>query len=164
MDVPASSRNGDGRFAAGNGGGPGRPKGRRTTELQRAAQEAVTPEHVSALVRVALKQGLQGNLQAVRLVLDRTCGRVPDASVEAVALDIDLPNLRTSEACMAAIDKLAAAVTAGSIDLATAKVLNDLVCTKMKSIELNEHEARLIELEKAASPVDLPGSRNMRRL
>lgn len=155
--APPPGREANGRFGAGNAGGPGRPKG-RTDELQRAAQDAVTPEHVSALMRVALKAGLQGNLQAVRLVLDRVCGKVPDPPAVAAALDIHLPALRTATDCAAAIDKLAAAVSAGTIDLASIKVLTDLVHARMKSIELNDYEVRLAELEKQVATVDVGGS------
>jgi hypothetical protein len=160
LDISAAapdSREPNGRFAAGNPGGPGRSKG-RGYELQRAAQDAITPEHIGALMRKALRMGLEGNLSAMRFVVERTCGKAPEAPTEAVALDISLPNLRTSEACMAAIDKLAAGVVAGTIDLATAKVLGDLVATKMKSIDLREYEKRIVELEQQAAMVQLPGA------
>jgi hypothetical protein len=156
VDLPAptpSPRDDNGRFAAGNAGGPGRPKG-RGQELQRAAQEAITPEHVAALMGVALRHGLQGNLGAIRLVLERACGRVPDAVAEAAALDVALPNLRTASACALAIDKITAAITAGTIELPTAKALTDIVLARMKAIELNDLEQRLVELEKQASTVD----------
>ena len=155
VDPTPSPRLPDGRFAAGNPGGPGRPKGQRQTALQKAAQDAVTPEHIQALVRVALKQGLQGNLQAARLVLDRTCGRAPEGRPETDPVDVVLPNLRTATNCTVAIDKIIAAISAGTVDLPTAKVLLDAVQGRMKGIELTEYEARLVELEKSASVVDL---------
>src|SRR3972149_1639624 len=65
----------DGRFAAGNAGGPGRPKGRRTTELRRAAEEAVTPDMVRGVLRKVAMQALQGNLAAARILLARTLRR-----------------------------------------------------------------------------------------
>jgi hypothetical protein len=49
-----------------------------------AAQEAITPEHVAALMRVAPRHGLQGNLAAIRLLLDRARGRVPDGTPDSV--------------------------------------------------------------------------------
>ncbi len=61
-----------GRFAVGNPGGPGGPR-RRTSELRRAAEEAITPEYVAAMVRKATRMGLEGNLAAMRLVFERTC-------------------------------------------------------------------------------------------
>lgn len=114
-------------------------------------------------MRVALRLALQGNLAALRIVLDRVCGRVPDATTDGAALDIDLPNLSNVANCTTAIDTIAAAITAGTIDHAAAKLLVDVIGLRMKSIEMNDLEARLAELEKAAANVDLDG-RNRRRL
>ena len=158
MDNPDSPRDGNGRFAAGNPGGPGRSKG-RGYELQRAAQEAVSVEQVKALMRKALLLALQGNLGAMRFVMERTCGKPPELQSEATPLDISLPNLRTVADCTAAVDLIAAAVTAGTINLATAKVLLDVVQARIKAIEVTDFEQRLVELEKASATVDLPGSR-----
>lgn len=43
-------------------------------------------------------------------------------------------------------------------------MLVDVITARIKAIEATDLEARLAELEKAAGTVDLPGSRNMRRL
>ncbi len=162
MDNPASPRDGNGRFAEGNPGGPGRAKG-RGYELQRAAQDAVTPEHITAMIRKALRMALEGNLGAMRFVAERTLGRAPEAAAAVEPVAFSLPSLRSAADCAVALDRLMAAVSAGTIDLPTAKVMHDLVQTRLRAIEVNEHEARLVELEKAASTVDLPGSRSMRR-
>ena len=77
-----TGRDNRGRFMVGNAGGPGVPR-RRTFELRRAAEEAITPEHVAATVRKATRMGLEGDLAAMRLVFDRTCGRATEASVDA---------------------------------------------------------------------------------
>ena len=157
MDAPAS-RDGNGRFAAGNAGGPGRSRG-RGYELLRAAQDAITPDQIAVMMRKALRMALEGNVTAMKFVMERTCGRPPELPAEPAPLDVTLPNLRTVESCIAAIDKLATAVTGGTADLAAAKVLLDIVHARMKAIELNEHERRLAELEKAAASVELPGAR-----
>ena len=52
MDEMESGRDRTGRFAKGNQGGPGRPRGSGNA-LRRAAEEAVTPEHVAAIIRRA---------------------------------------------------------------------------------------------------------------
>jgi hypothetical protein len=127
--------------------------------MQKAVQEAVTPEHAQALIRVVLKQGLQGNLQAARIVLDRVCGRPQDGRGDGEHIDIGLPNLRTAANCTAAIDVIIASMTAGTVDLPTAKFLLDAVERRRKAIETLEHEQRLTDLEKAASVVDF-GRRN----
>lgn len=152
---PTSPRQPDGRFAIGNPGGPGRPKGRRSTELQRAAQEAITADHMGLIMRKALRMALEGNLTAMKFVADRACGKVPELPVEAEPLDIALPNLRTVASCTAAIDKVASAVTTGAVDQGTAKLLLDVIQTRLKAIEVTDLEARLVELEKAAASVEL---------
>ena len=96
---------------------------------------------------------LQGNLQALRILLDRACGRPGDVPL-GEPLDFSLPNLRTAAACATAMDKVAAGVTAGTIDIATAKALTDIVLARMKAIELNDLETRIGELEKQAATVD----------
>ena len=110
---------------------------------------------VQGLMRVGAKLGLQGNLQAARMVLDRVCGKAPNPA-NAAPLDIDLPNLVTAEACAIAIDRIVAAITAGTIETATAKLLVDAVTARIKAIELNDFGERLSELEKAAESVELP--------
>ena len=160
MDNPDTGRDENGRFAAGNPGGPGRPKGRGYL-LQKAAQEAVTEEHVAAIIRKATMLALGGDTTAARLVLERTCGRPPETPM--TPLDFELPDLRTPAACAAAIDRIAEALCRGTCDRETAKALNDLVETRLKAIDSVDLEARLRELEKHASMVLPDSSRNGRR-
>ena len=163
MDTPASPRNDNGRFATGNPGGPGRSKG-RGYELQQAAQEAVTPEYMAAIMRKAVKLALEGNLGAMRFVAERVCGRAPEASPEAIPLGFALPKLDTAANCATALDRLTNAITQGTIDRDTAKMLLEVIQARLKAIEATDHEARLAELEKMAATVELPGARNIRRL
>src|SRR5690606_37661206 len=88
----SNGRDERGRFTFGNPGGRGGPR-RRSSELRRAAEDAITPEHVAAMVRKATRMGLEGNLTAMRLVFERTCGRAADAPIEAEPLGISLPRL-----------------------------------------------------------------------
>ena len=100
-----TGRDNQGRFTAGNPGGPGGPR-RRTSELRRAAEEAITPDHVAAMVRKATRMGLEGDLSAMRLVFERTCGRAAEAPVDAEPVGVALPRLRTAEDCNTAIQLL----------------------------------------------------------
>ena len=47
----------------------------------------------------------------------------------------------------------------GRVDAATGKVLVDVISTQAKLLEVTDLEARLVELEKASTTVDLPGTR-----
>ena len=141
-----------GRFAVGNPGGPGGPR-RRTSELRRAAEEAITPEHVAAMVRKATRMALEGDLAAMRLVFERTCGRAAEARVEAEPLGVALPRLCTAEDCNTAIERLIDGICRGTVDRDSAKLLIDAIQTRVKAIELNELEERLTQLEQTAEPV-----------
>ena len=67
--------------------------------------------------------------------------------------------MRTAADCDAAVQRIVDGIAKGLIPEATAKLLLDAVSTRMKSLELTEHEQRLAELEKAAGSVELPGRR-----
>lgn len=156
LDTP-SSRDDNGRFAPGNSGGPGRPPG-RTNALQRAAEEAITPEHLSAVMRRALRMALEGNLSAIRFIAERTLGRAAEMQPTPEPLPLDLPRMRTAADCDLAMQKIVEAIVNGALTESAAKLMLDAVTTRMKSIELTDHERRLAEIERAAASVELPGS------
>lgn len=148
-----SPREPDGRFGAGNPGGPGRPKGRRTTELRRAAEEAVTPDMVRGVLRKVAMQALQGNLAAARIFLERTLGR-PAEIPAGEPLGIEPLKLRTAADCTAANQKVVDAMCRGELDVVSGKVLLDAIAGQAKLIETSDIEARLAELEQQAKSVD----------
>lgn len=145
-----SGRDDRGRFAAGNPGGPGGPR-RRASELRRAAEEAITSEHVQAMIRKATRMGLEGNLAAMRLVLERTCGRPAEAPPDAEPVDLELPPLQTAADCNGAIDRLLDSICKGSVDRGTARLLIDAIQVRLRAIETTDIEARLAQLEEAAA-------------
>jgi hypothetical protein len=157
MDTP-SSRNSQGQFAPGNRGGPGRPRG-RANALRRAAEDAVSPEHIGAITRRAVRMALEGNLSAMKFVFDRTCGKPVEGPSEAVASEVMLPNLTTAASCAAALDRIAEGLCSGAVDRETARVMVDVVQARLRAIETSELEARLAELEAAAQSVELGGRR-----
>ena len=154
----SNGRDATGRFTEGNAGGPGGAR-RRSSELRRAAEEAITPEHVTAMIRKAARMALEGNLPAMRLVLERTTGRAPEAPVEVEPLGIELPRLRTAADCNAAIEKLVDGICKGNVDRDAAKLLIDAIQTRLKAIEVNELEVRLAQLEESAKAVDMNAHR-----
>ncbi len=153
MDDPTPDRDNRGRFSAGNPGGPGRPPGHRE-KLRRAADEAVTPEHIGALMRRALRAGLEGNLSATKFIVDRVCGKAAEAPGETGSVDIQLPELRTAADCEAALDMLTKEICAGSCDPATARLLIDVVQARLRAIEARNVEERLAELERSVGLVE----------
>ncbi len=140
-----------GRFAPGNAGGPGGTR-RRRMELRHAAEDAINPEHLAAMIRRATRMGLEGDLAAMRFVFDRTTGKPSEAPAEPVNL---LPlRLETTADCRLAIDKLIARVCDGTVNHDTAKLLVDAIQARLKAIELTELEERLAQLEQQAAAVD----------
>ena len=159
MVSATTGRDGNGRFAQGYGGGPGRPRG-KGYDLMRAAQDAITAEHVAAMMRRALRMALEGNLAAMRFVAERTMGRAPEApAAEGAPLDMTLPRLHTIDDCMVGIDRVHDALTRGAISVDVAKALIDVVSVRVKAIEVRDLEKRLTELEKAAESVEMTGRR-----
>lgn len=150
IEAPTSWRDQRGRFAPGNPGGKGGHR-RRAFEFRKAAEEAITPEHVAALVRKTLRMALEGNLAAIKVVLDRTIGRAPEAPSESEPLSIDLPFLGTAADCSMAIDKVLEGVCNGSVDKSSAQILIAGVQARMRTLELVEFERRLSDMEKSAA-------------
>jgi hypothetical protein len=74
-------RDGRGRFAAGNAGGPGNPYTKQTARLRAALLAAVTEEDIKAIVSKLIEQARGGNIPAAREVLDRTLGRSQEAEL-----------------------------------------------------------------------------------
>ncbi len=141
-----------GRFRDGNPGGPGGPR-RHTSELRRAAEEAITPEHVAAMVRKATRMGLEGDLGAMRLVFERTCGRSAQAPAATEPIGLSIPCLRTAEDCNVAIQRLIDGICKGDVDREAAKLLIDAIQTRVRSIEVNELDERLTQLEETTNHV-----------
>ena len=144
-----TGRDASGRFTHGNPGGPGGAH-RRPSELRRAAEEAITPEHVQAMLRKAARMALEGNLTAMRLVLERTTGRAPEAPVDVEPLGIELPKLRTAADCNVALERLFDGIVDGKVDRETAKLLIDAVQARLRVLEVTDLEARLAEVERVA--------------
>lgn len=68
----------DGRFAPGNAGGPGRPRGGAIAEHRQALLEAITPADVKAVVQALVDAAKGGDVQAAKVLFDRVFGRVTD--------------------------------------------------------------------------------------
>jgi hypothetical protein len=151
-----------GRFLPGNRGGPGGAR-RRADEFRRAAEEAVSPEHVAALMRRLTRMSLEGNLAAARLVLDRTLGRAAEAPIAVEPLGLELPRMRTIGDCSLALERITDAICSGTIDRDTARLLIDAIQARIKAIDAIELEERLAKLEEAAKTVDHGGIARGRR-
>lgn len=81
------SRNGhngrgpDGRFVAGNPGGPGNPLGRKVGQLRAALIDAVDVADIRDIADTLIQQARGGDIDAMKLLFDRTLGRVVEADL-----------------------------------------------------------------------------------
>ena len=75
----ANGRDGGGRFAAGNGGGPGNPFARHTAAARKAIADAVTPQQLAAIAAVMAKKAQEGDVAAAKLVFAYAAGKPASA-------------------------------------------------------------------------------------
>jgi hypothetical protein len=152
-------RDPNGRFAQGNPGGPGGSR-RRALEVRRAAQEAISPEYIQAMIRKATRMGLEeGNLAAMRMVFEQTVGRPAEAPSEPSPLGIPIPRLLTAADCNLANERIVEGLTNGCVDHGVAMILIKAIQTRIKTLEVAEIEDRVARLEAKAGTVLLPHGR-----
>ncbi len=77
----------NGKFAAGNPGGPGKPHGGQVARLRAAMLEAVTSEDMRAVTRKLVEMALEGDLKAIDLLLNRTLGKADSGPAVAVQIN-----------------------------------------------------------------------------
>ncbi len=68
------TRDENGRFVKGNGGGPGRPKREREVEYYRILQTAVSPEDWQLIVNKAVSEAKRGDAVARKWLADYLIG------------------------------------------------------------------------------------------
>jgi hypothetical protein len=72
-------RDSHGRFAEGNGGGPGNPFARQVAGLRAALLAAVTEQDMAEVAQALVRRAKEGDVSAVKLLLSYTLGK-PTAS------------------------------------------------------------------------------------
>jgi hypothetical protein len=133
---------GDTRFKPGQSGNPsGKPKG-RLNKVTLAVQFLLDDEG-EKLTRKAIDLALEGDLTALRLCLERVC-----PPRKSRPINIDLPDVKTSEGVSLAQTSVVQAVGEGDITPEEGQVLSNILESRRKSIESEDHEQRLGELEK----------------
>ena len=84
--VMLDKRGKDGRFLPGFAGGPGNPFARRVHQLRSALLKTVTPSDIEEVVRKLLSMAKEGDVTAIKELLDRTIGK-PVTAVELSGAD-----------------------------------------------------------------------------
>lgn len=67
-----------GRFRTGNPGGPGNPKSGQRTRFWHAWMDRVAEDHVEQVYAAVFKAACNGDMEAARIFLDRTLGKVAE--------------------------------------------------------------------------------------
>jgi hypothetical protein len=124
-------------FAPGNGG---RPKGaRHKTTL---AIEALLDGEADALTRKAIDLAMAGDMQALRLCMERLAPPRKDRSIS-----FDMPAIETAEDLPRATRAIMDAVSVGDITPSEAAELGKLVDAHVRALEVSDVNKRLAALE-----------------
>ena len=128
-------------------GQSGNPAGRRPGSRNRRTivSGAIFEGEADALVRRAVDQGLNGDLRAIRLILDRL-----EPAPKDRAVDFEMPPVNNAQDSIVAYGAISSAVARGELTPLEAKSLSTFLDRHVRAIELADLEARLEKLEKQA--------------
>lgn len=128
-------------FAPGQSGNPkGRPQGSRNKAT--LAIESLLDGQAEALTQKAVEKALEGDMQALRLCLERVC---PPRKSRPIR--IELPTVETASNVTAAQGVVIAAMAKGDITPEDASTIAGVLEAKRRAIETVEIEDRLSLLE-----------------
>lgn len=131
----------DTRFKPGQSGNPsGKPKG----SLNRVtlAIQSLLDDEGEELTRKAIELAKDGDLTALRLCLERIC-----PPRKSRPINIALPDVKTGEGVSQAQAVVVRAVGEGELTPEEGQVLSNILEARRKSIETEDHEKRISELE-----------------
>jgi len=142
-----------GRFRPGESGNPGgRPKGRRNKKTRLA--EALLEGEADALTRVAIERALAGDINALRLCLERL---VPVPRSRRVRIGLP-PDMVAADEVTAALATTLKAMAAGRIAPDEAATVAQVLDAQRRAIETQELERRLVRLEQGLGDDPRPGA------
>jgi len=130
-------RNADGTFAKGN---PGKPRGSRNKATQ--AVQGLLDASSGQLAQKAIELGLEGDIAALRLCLERICPPRKDISVPFA-----LPDIKNAEGAARGARAIIEAVSVGDLTPVEGASVMGLIDSFRKTLELTEFEARISKLE-----------------
>jgi hypothetical protein len=132
-----------GRFRPGQSGNPaGKPKGARNRHTR--AAELLLDGESEAITRRCIEMAKEGDRAAMRLVMERII-----APRRERPLTFDVPRLRSLADISAAYVRIVESLGKGEILPSEASTLAGIIEAARKSIESEQLEARVQELEKA---------------
>lgn len=131
----------DGKFVKGRSGNPsGRPKGSLNNTTKMAM--ALLDEEVEAIAKTAIALALNGDIQAIKLILERT---IPPRKERSI--DLALPVINTMQDVLYANKHVINAVLSGDLTTTEGQNIIILLESLRKAIETREFEQRINALE-----------------
>mgnify|MGYP000455705585 CR=1 FL=1 len=141
MPENAEKKQGKGKFQKGQSGNPkGKIKG--TKNKATLAAEHLLKGELDNICRKLIEEALEGNIQAIKLVLDRVLPPKKDREIE-----IRFPKLQNSKDAIKAASTIVNAVCCAEITPAEGESLSKTVETFVKAVHTYDLEKRLSELE-----------------
>jgi hypothetical protein len=141
-EISGKDQNPVGRFKPGQSGNPaGKPKGARNHATR--AVLALLDGEAEALTRRAVNMALGGDTTALRLCLERLAPPAKDRPIS-----VSLPSLTNAQGASDAMAAVVTAMASGDISPSEAAVVAGVVETYRRTLETNELDRRITELEK----------------
>lgn len=135
-----------GKFQKGQSGNPnGKVKG--TKNKATLAAEHFLKDELDNICRKLVEEALNGNLQAIKLVLDRVLPPKKDREIE-----LRLPKLKNVNDAVKAASAIVNAVSSSEITPSEGEILSKTVDAFVKAIHVYDLEKRIIELETKVNP------------
>lgn len=130
-----------GKFQKGRSGNPhGKAKGTRNRAT--LAAEQLLQSDLDNICRRLIEEALTGNMQAIKLVLDRVLPPKKDR-----VIDVRLPKLQTADDAMNAMSIIFDAVGSGNITPSEGEAMSRVIDAFVKTIQEHEIEKRVSLLE-----------------
>ena len=145
--IGSRGRKADGTFAPGNKLSRGNPHAQRIREYNEAIKTACSPADIKRLFRKIIAEANKGNLDAVKVVFERTLGKPSRTPPGGYHIDIELPELRSTADTVKASNAIMMAMSRGLIDPTSASHLANVVELARKSMETHELAERVARLE-----------------
>ena len=132
----------DTRFKPGQSGNPkGKPRGAKNHATKLA--EKLIDNQCEALVQKAVEMALNGDMQALKLLIERLIPARKDRPVK-----LDLPKIKSAQDIINVMGLIVENVGKGELEPEQAKTLATILEINRKSIETAEIEERLLALER----------------
>ncbi|MFA6915380.1 MAG: DUF5681 domain-containing protein [Parachlamydiales bacterium] len=142
----AEKMQGNQKFQKDHSGNPkGKIKGTRN-KATLAAEELLTGQ-LETICQRLIQEALLGNMQAIKMILDRILPIKRDLSVK-----IEIPALKTTADALESMSVITQAVMKGDISPSEGEALSRIVDIYVKAIEVHDHEKWLNLLEKKNKP------------